>query len=325
MNLDMKDLQWMLTLRRKYNTAGELKLCRWLDKIEGMQTDEFGNRIITVGDNPTILFSSHTDTVHWTKTGTQKICVDQVKHEFFLGEIGDCLGADDGAGVWIMTKMIEAKIPGLYIFHRGEECGGLGSSFIRDKTPEILKEIDIAVAFDRRGQKDIITSQSCGKCASEEFAKSLAKQLGMGHSSARGSFTDTANYAGLIRECTNVSVGYEREHTSGETLNYKYLHNLMKALLKVDWSKLEVKRDVTDFGISPYSSYGGYGRGFGNRYISYLTTTEIQALIRNKPKVVETILKRLGTTQSDVTYAEQNIARNIKNQQKPFDEDWYGW
>ena len=42
----------------------------------------------------------------------------------------ECLGGDDGTGVWLMTKLIEAGVPGRYIFHRAEEVGGRGSGWI---------------------------------------------------------------------------------------------------------------------------------------------------------------------------------------------------
>lgn len=328
MNLSMNKLEWILSLRRKYNTEGDEVLCKYLDTIRGMKQDDFGNRILQIGNKPNILFSAHTDTVHWNKSKAlkQKVVKDTAKKEYFLDESSGCLGADDGAGVWILTKLIEAKIPGLYIFHRGEECGGLGSSYISESTPELLKGIDIAIAFDRRGKKDIITEQSCGKCASEEFAESFAKQLKLGHLSARGSFTDTANYAGQIRECTNVSVGYEHEHSARETLNYAYLRKLMRALLKVDWSALVVKREVTDFGIYSFPSTTYRGTNYSHaRKQKYLTLPEISKLIKDRPEEAAYILNYYGVTEADCIYAKSMIQRKQTNRRKQdkFDKYYY--
>ena len=72
-----------------------------------------------------------------------------------------------------MLEMIKASVPGLYIFHRDEEVGGKGSKYISINTPEILKGIQFAIAFDRYGTTSVITEQMGGKCASREFADSI--------------------------------------------------------------------------------------------------------------------------------------------------------
>ena len=60
----------------------------------------------------------------------------------FLDKSGDatCLGADDGAGIYIMLRMIETKKPGLYVFHRGEERGGIGAKATVTKHAEFFKK-----------------------------------------------------------------------------------------------------------------------------------------------------------------------------------------
>ena len=72
-----------------------------------------------------------------------------------------------------MTKLIEANVPGRYIFHRAEEVGGRGSSWIETKAPELLAGYDRAIAFDRKAKHSIITYQSCSRCCSDEFADDL--------------------------------------------------------------------------------------------------------------------------------------------------------
>ena len=66
------------------------------------------------------------------------------------------LGADDKLGCYIMCRMIEKKVPGLYVFHVGEECGGIGSSHLADKRKDLFKDIDYCIAFDRKGYNDFI-------------------------------------------------------------------------------------------------------------------------------------------------------------------------
>ena len=47
-----------------------------------------------------------------------------------------------------------------------------------------------------------------------------------------------------IPECTNVSVGYNNEHTGREIQNMTYLEKLCKAVLKVNWKELPVVRKI---------------------------------------------------------------------------------
>jgi len=339
---DFGALEWMLSRKRKYNTAGDLALCAALADIPGMEKDDFDNHMLRIGDDgntmtiesskkdmPKILFSAHTDTVHF-KNGMQTVCQDTVKQEYFIKEKSGCLGADDGAGVWILLELIKAKIPGLYIFHRGEECGGLGSSYIAESTPDLITGIDFAIAFDRRGKTDIINEQSCGKCCSDEFVTSLADELNMSHTKAHGSFTDTANYAGIIPECTNVSVGYEHEHTPKETLHYGYLRMLMDNLLKVDWSKLKSVRKTDDFGLSAWGGDFGYdyGRSRYNPPPKYISIAAARKIVKGNKELAARLIVAGMSTETDVTWetdrmaiAKERIAANKKRR----DNQFRGW
>jgi len=313
----MEELYEILKYKRPYGSdEEELCITAHLDIIPGMEKDGFGNRIITIGENPTTLFSSHTDTVH--KEGGMQILVNDKEKQVIYKDDKECLGADDGAGMWIMIQLINEKIPGLYIFHRGEECGGLGSSYIAHDTPEILDNITKAIAFDRRGTKDIINRQSGGKCCSEEFVTSFSKALDMGHSSATGSFTDTANYTELVEECTNISVGYYNEHRPTESLDYEYLTQLAVKLIQVDFETLVVKRVKGDRGYSPVKTYGNYGRYTGLSYTPQqvgdeqddnysvhslyetLDHQDIVSFVMNNPMVVADMLYDQGLTQAEI-------------------------
>lgn len=233
----------------------------------GVSFDKFGNAYKQIGDNPKVLWSSHLDTVH-TKHGMQDIVWKQDKKTgelfFLVGKAKSaCLGADDTAGVWLMVEMIKNNIPGLYIFHRGEEVGRLGSNWIATNNKTALTGIKYAIAFDRRGEKSIITHQMSKKSCSDEFAKSLAEQLGLGHTCDNtGSYTDTASYVDLIPECTNISAGYNNAHCWNEESNVDYLFKLRNALLKLDVTKLVEARKAGDNErlVSSYSgaAYGSY-------------------------------------------------------------------
>ena len=58
-----------------------------------------------------------------------------------------------------------------------------------------------------------------------------------------GSFTDSANYTGLIQECTNIAVGYKSQHTRDEQFDLEWLEvHLIPSLLKMEWDKLPCVR-----------------------------------------------------------------------------------
>lgn len=198
------------------------------------------------GAEPKTLFSSHVDTVHRVE-GRQKITYNIAENCYGKND-GEPLGADCGAGVWLMLEMIDAKVPGLYLFHRGEECGGIGSGGVADHYPKLLDKFDRAVAFDRKATWSVITHQWAGRCCSDTFANALAEALNnlnddfMYAPDDTGLFTDTANYTDYIGECTNVSVGYYSEHTEKERLDLAHLFALRDALVKLDWNALPCAR-----------------------------------------------------------------------------------
>ena len=238
---------------------------KYLDVIPKMRADEFGNRILTVGKHPTVMFSCHTDTVHH-KEGKQDILIDETRQEVFLAnDKSNCLGADDGAGMWLMLQLIKAGKRGLYVFHRGEEKGGLGSNFISKETPELLDGIKYCIAFDRKGDGDVVTHQLHGRCCSDTFASALAKELGgVFEPDLTGVFTDSANYVHIIPECTNISVGYYSEHRASELLDYGFLIELSDKLRRITFETLPVERDPEVVEVdSWYDSWPTFGSSWG--------------------------------------------------------------
>jgi hypothetical protein len=159
----------------------------------------------------------------------------------------NCLGADNTAGVYAALKMIRAGVPVSFVFHRAEECGGLGSAYFVQVFEEHIRKYDVCLSLDRRGYTDIITKQSLTQTASREFAESLANELQMGHlPSENGIFTDSLNYSHIVRECSNLSVGYFNEHTSREYLDKDYLDRLIQKLIKVNWHNLKIARSFQE-------------------------------------------------------------------------------
>lgn len=240
----------ILSWARPHDSEAERTFCReYLDSIADMSRDAFGNRMISIGDNSHVLWSCHVDTVA-ARGGRQAVAVDENGVAGLLRpKAGMSLGADDGAGIWIMLNMIAAGRPGLYLFHRGEERGCLGSHWIRQNWPGLLDTIEAAIAFDRAGFRDVITHQSYGRTCSHAFAKSLAAALNQENAGFcyapddTGVFTDTNEYADIVPECTNLSVGYHHQHGPRETLNLAHCEQLLEAMLKLDASKLVIDRD----------------------------------------------------------------------------------
>lgn len=295
----MKTLLEMLRYKRPAYSKTDDHFCeRYLLPL-GAKRDGVGNLSVTIGDTPRVSFSSHTDTVHRSE-GRQKLSVS--KSGVVSAKRSECLGADDTAGVWIMREMILREIPGLYLFHRAEEVGCKGSRFIATQTPEILSDIDISVAFDRRGETSVVTHQCGLQCASPQFAESLCESLGMSHSpDDSGMFTDNENYTELVSEIVNVSVGYAGAHSPGESLRTPYLFTLLEAVCGVEWETLPVVRDPLHQAISGYHFETLSERSGAERF---------ESLVRDNPDVAVLLLEAYGVDETDFLdelYAECEI------------------
>jgi len=184
---------------------------------------------------------------------------------------------------------------GLYLFHRGEERGGLGSRYIASTTPELLHGIRAAIAFDRRGTHSVITHQRGQRSASDAFAYSLADALGLGHApDPTGTFTDTANYVDLIGECSNLSVGYENEHTDHETLDLGYLLHLRDALVAADLTRLTFDRRPGEHDPVDEFSWPAYRSG------SRVSRKSLYDLVYDNPGGVADFLEHCGVGPEDL-------------------------
>lgn len=242
-------LEFALALKRPYGGKGVAALAEYLLDLPNAFLDDFGNVHVPVGASKT-MFSCHIDTVH-SEDG-----VNQFKVIFDIGEEGaarvsryrarsSCLGADCAAGVALMVHMIMSGIAGYYIFHDGEELGCLGSRFLAQET-NFVQQFHRAIAFDRKGNNAIITHQSGMQTATESFASSLKGEFQRNglvfRADDTGSRTDTLEYRKLIRECTNISVGYHFAHTPKEWLDFAFLEKFAKTCVSVNWEKLTSSR-----------------------------------------------------------------------------------
>lgn len=240
---DLRAFVEMLAYRRPAGSKTERQFIREFLEPLGIERDKAGNVIKRIGTAP-VLWSSHTDTVHH-EGGMQALAINGDAVRLPKSSKSNCLGADDTSGVWIMREMILAGIPGLYVFHRGEEIGGVGSRHIANETPSLLQGIECAIALDRKGATSVITHQGDRTC-SDVFAQSLADALNVSNlafaADSGGLFTDTANYTDLVGECTNLSVGYSRQHSADEWQDLSFLLRVRDALLALDTGRLVFER-----------------------------------------------------------------------------------
>lgn len=336
-------LEWM---RPDGSNAEELFVETYLDMIDGMQKDGYGNRYITIGENPIVVWSCHTDTVSRIE-GRQNVKWDGDFLVLNQPKSGQCLGADDGAGIWLMLEMIKAGRPGLYIFHRAEEVGCKGSKWLIDNVKEskLLDGIKMAIALDRADVDNVITHQSTGRCCSDEFAKSLAAELnqvpGLKYEpDPTGVYTDTAHYIYDVGECTNLSVGYYSQHGTSERLDVRHMLRLREALLQLDVTKLTLKREPGEEDDDDY--YGGrwggsYGGGWGgSRYSSSYSSRQkepkteqerIEKIVRDRPLTIAKILYNMGLSSEALedmcvsVYLRSQPAKSVQST-KSEDDDW---
>ena len=239
MNIKEKFLQ--LT-SRTYPHGTEYKI---FDHLPTLDMDDYGNLYLQVGSSD-VMFTSHLDTAGIVET---KVC-HVISGDKIMTNGKSILGADDKAGVTIMLYMIENKIPGLYYFFLGEEVGCLGSKKLAEEhNYKKLDHIKKVISFDKRGTTSVVTFQRSTRCCSDKFANQLADELNLhedtfNYAPDKKAFsTDSYQFIRIYPECTNISVGYQNEHTFTEYQNIDHLERLAEACLKVNWNNLPVDRD----------------------------------------------------------------------------------
>jgi len=227
--------------RKTYPHRTETQLLNYLP--EGYQKDDHGNYFLIIGNpDPTTMFTCHLDTACSKQ--------DSVRHRTYGKYIATdgktILGADDKSGMTVILYMIENKVPGLYYFFLGEECGCIGSSALSSNFK--YKNIKRCISFDRRGTDSVITHQLWGRCCSDSFANALSEQFNKNEKNFKfkpddtGIVTDSAQFVSLVPEGTNISVGYYKEHTTEECQDMEHLVRLCKASVLVDWESLPTER-----------------------------------------------------------------------------------
>lgn len=316
------DMGEMLTYRRAHDSIGELAFIeryvspRVTDAVvaEDGTIHAFHVAIPNADGSPSrYAFIAHTDSVHnrHNPEPRQKVAYDATLQQFIVADPKqrDCLGADDAAGCYVLCRMIDAGVPGLYVFFRNEERGGIGSGYVAEYRQDLFDGIDAAIQFDRRGTRSIITQMACGRTCSDAFAKSLSGALDMGHElDPTGSFTDTANLIYLVPECTNISVGYDAEHSSSETQAAWYIEELAERCITVFAADPGlVIEGVTE--AQRWDSAPRYGEAMPYDVdLCDMTDADLAWIVdNNTPEVVVGLLKAARDELADLRYGDVDM------------------
>jgi len=249
---------------------------------KGWKKDSHGNYYYLIGENITTMFSCHLDTAD---SGQPKKITHEIDGKIVKTDGKTILGGDDKAGAAIIIYMIQKKFPGLYYFFIGEEKGCIGSRALARQLESnkdgIYEKINKVVALDRRGYDNLITFQMGERNCSDAFADALIKEFeaaGVKYvKDPSGAVTDSHHFAEIIPECTNLSVGYDMQHTMRESQDIEFLQKLADAFLKVNWEGLPAERDPKKVERRTYystrsSRYNDWGdewwdtRGYSSNY-----------------------------------------------------------
>jgi hypothetical protein len=312
----------MLRHRRPHGTKAAVNFGRrFLAPLMG-PADVDGNYFLRVGVSP-IMFAAHYDTVHF-QGGVQDVAVHDGWAFLPAGSKSNCLGADCTTGVWLILEMIRAGVPGNYAIFAGEEVGCLGSRAFSDNRREDLEGVDFVLSFDRRGYDSIITHQMGTRTASGAFADSLESILEMGFAAdPTGSYTDSNEFAHLVSECSNLSVGYFSQHTNKETQDLHHAARLRNRLVDAEWSRLVAARDPMAW--EPADTWADFAKGKPVAVTKTKAKTkkakarnlaadglgwdygyqrdslpDLRRMVRDYPDAVAALLEDLGCTSSDV-------------------------
>ena len=310
--------------KKTYPFGTERELVSHLPK--GFFKDPHGNYYFKIGKSRTA-FTCHLDTA----CRDQVLVNHKVNKNIISTDGKSILGADDKAGMTILLYMIEKKVSGLYCFFIGEEVGCIGSG--KACLDKMFLDYDRMISFDRRGTKSIITYQSSRRCCSDEFASELAIRLnscGMSfEKDDTGVYTDSAEFTDVIPECTNISVGYYREHTTYEHQDIDHLIKLCISVTKVDWESLPTVRDKNKIEYKSYSyknyNYPNYGKYENNFDKKPKTNT---ACRKNKRSYIDSHYDDLdnfyGYDPLSTSYDKNKMGKiYIEDLDKDFSEEYY--
>lgn len=209
--------------------------------------------IYAVGDIP-IALVAHMDTVF--KSPPKDVYYDERKGVCWSP---DGLGADDRAGVFAILSIIKHGYRPSVIFTTDEEIGAVGATKLTDDIKEPESDLHYIIQLDRRGTNDCVFYD----CDNRDFVDYVEQ---FGFLETYGSFSDISvicpawGVAGV-----NLSIGYEDEHSTSETLHVKAM---LSTISKVE--KMLAEKDIPTFEYIELD----YGNRAWNYYQSKWYTSE---------------------------------------------------
>lgn len=204
--------------------------------------------IYAIGDIP-IALVAHMDTVF--PKPPREIYYDREK-SIMWSPTG--LGADDRAGIFSIIKILQDGYKPTLLFCADEEKGALGAEQLVKDHPQPKEELRFLIELDRCGTNDCVFYD----CGNDGFVKYIEN---FGFIEDWGTFSDISEICpawGIAG--VNLSVGYDREHTTSETLKTSALLSTIK--------KVEQILNQTDWPFfkyihRPYVWKYGYGWNYG--------------------------------------------------------------
>jgi hypothetical protein len=236
-----------------------------------ISTDDY---IIAEGDIP-IALVAHMDTVF--NYPPEEVFYDRSKNVMWSP---DGLGADDRAGVFAIIQLIRKGYRPHIILTTGEESGGVGArTLVKDFSENPFNDLRFVIQLDRRGANDCVF-YSCDNPRFTEYISAF------GFVEHYGTFTDISVICPAWKIAgTNLSVGYEDEHSVSEILRVNWFLSTVEKVEKI--LKTE-KENIPSFeyikGSSLYGFSKYYSTGWNDDYAygDGIVSTSIQCACCHK-------------------------------------------
>ena len=219
------------------------------------------------------LVCSHYDTVRHTPLSGYNIKED------IITSIEGALGGDDRCGVAIALSLMQAGILANYAFFDEEERGAGGSGDFLIETPWIAKESSCYIGLDRRGHEDAAVYNY--------RSNKLLDIVGIyGFKEVNGTMTDVSVIEEDFPKATvNLSVGFNHEHTSNETIRIDVVAHTLQAMEEIVeactgayFDDLETFSKYENYDY--YDDYPSYNDCYGKD--SLFVQYEIESLLRGE-------------------------------------------
>lgn len=203
------------------------------------------------GDIP-VLLVAHMDTVH--KTKPKQIYYDS-EEDIMWSPQG--IGGDDRCGVFAIFEILKTHRPHV-LFTEDEEIGCIGARKAADK---LKPDVNFIIELDRRGVNDCVF-YDCGNADFQKYIESF------GFHKEIGSYSDIVELSEKWGVASvNLSIGYENEHSSLETISPSFMELTKDKVIKI-LDDANTNRKLYDYEPLIYD-YKYYGTGKYDGYDDY--------------------------------------------------------